>query len=97
MVLLFDTLREKGIHMQLQCPMISSVLAQLTPTVIHCVSCRFNLDTEGSRDDSAIWRVLETVQMKAGVLDLPEKLGWCLFQVLYPVYFVIDSHYICKK
>ncbi|KAK2172179.1 hypothetical protein NP493_981g02005 [Ridgeia piscesae] len=44
--------------------------------VLFSGTLRFNLDTEGSSDDSAIWRVLEIVQMKAGVLDLPEKLDF---------------------
>ena len=41
---------------------------------------RFNLNVDGSKDDADIWRVLEVVQMKETVLELPKKLG--LFYLL---------------
>ena len=37
--------------------------------------CRFNLNVDGAKDDAAIWRVLEVVQMKETVLELPKQLG----------------------
>ena len=44
--------------------------------------CRFNLNVDGAKGDAAIWRVLEVVQMKETVLELPKQLGLFLSHVI---------------
>ncbi len=45
------------------------------PELILFVFCRSNLDPEGTADDSLLWKVLETVGMKATIQALSGELG----------------------